>query len=205
MAMTEKYWEYVEKALDEEKSRKYYQELVDLLKPAKKDKIKIYGKVYEEPRFKRFFSKNDHVYHYSSTENQSHGWPTCIQQLAELAERLIPCDKPFDSALVNYYPDGEHCIGKHNDKDALEGHIASFSFGESRKFRIYNFKGGRAVETMILKDGSMLIMKPGMQKLFKHDIPREEDKEGRINVTLRCHAGDSSEPFKKKAKIETPK
>jgi hypothetical protein len=44
------------------------------------------------------------------------------------------------------------------------------------------------VTKMDLEDGSLLVMNPGMQDLFKHEVPKSTKVDvGRINVTLRQH------------------
>jgi alkylated DNA repair dioxygenase AlkB len=123
----EKYWVYHPRVIGQ--GSKGYYEVLKALMPEKQDKIKVYGKEYDEPRFKRFFSRDGHSYTYSSIDNESSGWPKEIEQLAKLAKEIIGCEKDFDSALVNYYANGTHGVGTHNDKDAKQGYIASFSFG----------------------------------------------------------------------------
>jgi alkylated DNA repair dioxygenase AlkB len=175
-------WDYMERVVSEEESLRYYSVCKGLVRKEKAD-VKLYGKVFKEPRYKNFFSKDGHPYVYSRVSNPSAGWPKEIQELADIAQQTIGCDLEFDSALVNYYPDGEHYISPHNDKDAMNGYIASFSFGATRTFRI---KGNGLTYNYDVKDGSLFVMKPGMQQEYSHEVPKAPKvTAGRINVTLR--------------------
>jgi alkylated DNA repair dioxygenase AlkB len=157
----------------------------ELVRKEKAD-VMIYGEVRKEQRYKQFFSRDGHGYTYSGKYNESTGWPDVLEELSRIAQEHIGCEQEFDSALVNYYPDGDHVIGKHSDKDAMNGYIASFSFGASRRFHIREASTDKIVSTIDLHDGSILVMKPGMQQRYKHELPRmAKVKEGRINVTLR--------------------
>jgi alkylated DNA repair dioxygenase AlkB len=180
-------WNYIQNVITNEQSEKYYEVFKNLVRKDKAD-IMIFGKMYKEQRYKNFFSKDGHSYKYSATNNESVGWPKEIQELADLAKETIGCDKEFDSALVNYYPDGDHVVGKHNDKDAMHGYIASFSFGAPRRFHIRD--PDKIYKTYLLEDRSLFVMEPGMQQKFKHELPKMASvKTGRINVTLRQQQG----------------
>jgi alkylated DNA repair dioxygenase AlkB len=113
--------------------------------------------------FKRTRLHTSHGYKYSSTENPSEGWPQELQKLMDLAKEVIGCAEEFDSALVNYYPDGHHYVSDHNDKDAFEGFIALFSFGAKRTFRVRSIATKKILQEYNLENGSLFVMKPGMQ------------------------------------------
>lgn len=180
-------WEYRRNAVSKEESQVYYDALVNLVRQ-EQDEFTFLGKKVKEPRFKNFFSRDGHPYSYSGMRNESAGWPKEIESLAELAKEILGCDEEFDSALVNYYPGGAFYVSAHNDKDAMEGTIASFSFGATRTFRIRDINTRKIVENIPLEDGSLVVMKPGMQQSFKHEVTKTAKKvEGRINVTLRQH------------------
>lgn len=108
----------------------------------------------------------------------------------------------FPRALVNYYRNGQDNIGAHRDSDAMDGYIVSFTFyedntppNEKRKFVIrdndinhppVHSSNGDIVVEIWMEQGSAIIMKPGMQRLFKHQVPpTKKAKKGRINVTFR--------------------
>ncbi len=105
----------------------------------------------------------------------------------------------FDYVLVHLYTDGTASIGYHNDKESLNGEVASFSIGQERKFRIRlpdQTKG--FVKEYLLGNDALFIMKAGMQKRYIHGVPKElKVKEPRINWTFRS--------FEKKKKKRSEK
>lgn len=93
----------------------------------------------------------------------------------------------FDYVLCHIYPDGSSGIGYHNDKEALDTPVVSISLGASRKFRIRDFNATKGWDyEYVLDSGDLLIMQPGMHKIYKHSVPIEKRvKEPRINLTFR--------------------
>ena len=85
-------------------------------------KIRVYGKEFDEPRLKIFFSKevlkykNRYSGGYSTTSSE---WPEVIQILADKAKEITGDE--YDSVLVNFYRNGDDCIGLHSDKDDNDG------------------------------------------------------------------------------------
>lgn len=191
-------WNYKEKVVNRENSARYYNVFKELVRKDKAPVI-LYGIQRTEQRYKNFFSKDGHSYAYSGVNNKSVGWPPELQELAEVAVSIIPLRKEpdikdginpleFNSAIVNYYPDGTHYIGAHRDRDAMEGYIVSFSFGATRKF-VIRTNDKKIVETIALENGSAVVMMPGMQPSYVHEIAKDPKiTAGRINVTLRSHA-----------------
>jgi alkylated DNA repair dioxygenase AlkB len=103
---------------------------------------------------------------------------------AEVEER---CGHSFDYALFHIYENGSATIAYHNDKESLDGEIASVSVGCRRKFRIRELDQTSGFLTEYeLGGGDFLIMKKGMQRLYKHCIPKQlRIKEPRCNWTFR--------------------
>ena len=102
----------------------------------------------------------------------------------------LPIDY-FNACLLNLYPSGESSISYHKDdepemdKNAI---IVSFSLGESRKFYLKNDNKNIKNRTLklIVNNGDILIMKPEVQKNWKHSIPKEKNIiEPRISFTFR--------------------
>ena len=90
--------------------------------------------------------------------------------------------------MVNFYRNGEDKMGWHSDDEPELGPnpvVASLSLGISRTMHFKDKKTNQtaAVE---LSNGALLIMKAGMQRAFKHQIPsRKKVREGRISLTFR--------------------
>lgn len=94
------------------------------------------------------------------------------QQVKERVEEKL--DVVFDYALLHCYADGMANIGYHNDKESLDHEIASVSVGQPRKFRIREIDQTKGwIDEYLLGDGDLLVMEKGMQRLYKHGIPKE--------------------------------
>jgi len=84
------------------------------------------------------------------------------------------CGRTIDYALLHLYKDGTAHIGWHNDKEALDGEIVSVSFGHPRLFRIKGIDQTSGwLKEYTLGHGDVLIMKRGMQRLYKHSVPKQ--------------------------------
>jgi alkylated DNA repair dioxygenase AlkB len=187
-------WKYHATAIDSKEAVNYYDRLTQYVEKIPQKKIFVYGKPATQNRIVGYFSNNNVPYSYSGTEQINYGWPKEIQELANVAEALS--GQTFDSALINWYRNGQDYIGLHNDKDAMLNPIVSFTFypdenpvaTEIRTFRIRPMESKEYTDIQ-LEQGSALVMKTGMQQKYKHELPvRKRAKKGRINATFRIHA-----------------
>lgn len=88
---------------------------------------------------------------------------------------------------------GHHYIGKHSDDERQlipNSPIFSASFGAERVFRIRDKADGSIVRDVVMTDNSFVLMGPGMQKRFTHQVPKITGNKGaatpaRINVIFR--------------------
>ena len=65
--------------------------------------------------------------------------------------------------------------------------IASLSLGATRKFQIRKKTGGE-ITNYWLEHGSLLVMHPGCQESWKHQVPKTNSPVGqRVNLTFRPH------------------
>jgi alkylated DNA repair dioxygenase AlkB len=65
--------------------------------------------------------------------------------------------------------------------------ITSISLGGTRKFQLRPNSGGKPMDIW-LKQGSLLLMKPGCQENWVHQVPKTSKPTGeRINLTFRPH------------------
>jgi alkylated DNA repair dioxygenase AlkB len=89
---------------------------------------------------------------------------------------------------LNLYHDGNVGLGWHSDDEqSIEGNsaIASVSFGAERRF---SFKHKQTKETIsvLLENGSLLLMKDATQKNWLHGLPKSTKITlSRINLTFR--------------------
>ena len=153
----------------------------------KQDKMKIYGKQVNFPRLTSWYSDSGKVYTYSGVENIPLPFTPLLLQIKEAAEQQ--CNKPFNSALLNFYRNGEDSMGWHSDNEKeLSGNpvIASASFGATRIFQFKHKQQKNAKVSMALSNGSLLIMQGETQHHWLHQVPKTTGETGpRINITFR--------------------
>lgn len=148
--------------------------------------IQLFGKSYNEPRLSAFVGEPDLSYRYSKRQRHAAPWP---QELKELLPKLEDyCAEAFNSALMNYYRDGDDCMGWHSDDEPELGKspvIASVSLGCERAFKLRHKYSG-AKTSINLTHGSLLLMPKHTQAIWQHSIGRSRKVNGpRINLTFR--------------------
>ncbi len=99
----------------------------------------------------------------------------------------------FNACLCNHYRDGRDSIGAHADDEPELGpmpQVASLSLGSPRLFVLRpntlsaGQKGGK--HSLMLMNGSLLVMRGETQLRFKHEVPKSRADVGpRINLTFR--------------------
>jgi alkylated DNA repair dioxygenase AlkB len=197
-----KYWVNYQKVFDGDDSADYYSQLRKIVETVVKKvgqtKVRVPFKGYQEqPRQVAFFSQvKNEDYSYSGSKPVVNPWIDILTELEGTASEYT--GERFDSALINHYRDGKDSISAHSDKDSMLTTIASFTFypktPTTKTLRYLIVKPKEASETtaglrgkLPLTQGSLLIMKPGMQQLFTHQIDKNKSDSGRINVTFRQH------------------
>ena len=153
----------------------------------KQDKMKIYGHSVSFPRLTSWYADGDKTYTYSGVVNTPIPFTPLLLQIKQAAE--AQCGKQFNSALLNFYRNGEDSMGWHSDDEKeLSGNpvIASASFGATRIFQ-FKHKQQKTVKLSIaLNNGSLLIMQGQTQHYWLHQVPKTAKDPGpRINITFR--------------------
>jgi alkylated DNA repair dioxygenase AlkB len=113
-------------------------------------------------------------------------WTSEALRVKALVEEKTGCT--FDSLNLNLYRDHRDSIGLHSDGEQ-EGlwsfPIASVSLGAVRRFKWRRKKDGLTT-TQELEHGSLLVMPPGFQRDYLHELPKQQKACGaRINLTFR--------------------
>jgi len=154
--------------------------------PWEQKTIRMYGREVATPRLTAWFGGAS--YSYSGTENAPHAW---LPELEALRARLeIAADAQFNSCLANVYRCGADSVSWHSDDEPELGAqpvIASISLGDTRDFRLRD-EASRAVSTVPLGHGDLLVMRGESQSHFRHSVPKRAHAGTRINLTFRYYA-----------------
>ncbi|MDO1499956.1 alpha-ketoglutarate-dependent dioxygenase AlkB [Winogradskyella maritima] len=155
--------------------------------PWQHDDIKVFGKTYKQPRLTALYGEDDRPYSYSNITMQPHSFSSDLKIIKDKVEAFS--DATFNSVLLNWYRDGQDSNGWHADNEASLGQnpiIASVTFGSERPFHFAHRTLKDQRHRLILKHGSLLIMKGEMQHYWLHQIAKtKKDIGGRINLTFR--------------------
>ena len=147
------------------------------------------------PRDEAYYGDPGTHYTYSRREYQPLPWIPELLSLRVRVEEATPVAAYTNSGLpklghnavlCNLYRDGNDSVGLHADAEPEMGPvIASISLGAGRLFRLKRENGSVAFSER-LPHGSPLVMAGDMQKLFKHEVPKERGvTQPRINLTFR--------------------
>lgn len=150
------------------------------------DQAVIFGKHIETKRKVAWYADQQFNYTYSKITKHALLWTQTLLALKTLVEQHT--GETYNSCLLNLYHSGEEGMAWHSDgeKDLKEnGAIASLSFGATRKFS-FKHKQSKEVVSLILKAGSLLVMKGETQKHWLHRLPpTKKVQDARINLTFR--------------------
>lgn len=152
----------------------------------KNDEAIIFGKHIITKRKAAWYGNDDYAYTYSNTTRQALPWTEELLELKKMVEEKTGAT--FNSCLLNLYHTGEEGMAWHSDDEKSLGKnttIASFSFGAERKFS-FRHKQTKETVSIVLENGSLLIMKDATQTHWLHRLPpTQKIKKARINLTFR--------------------
>jgi len=155
--------------------------------PWQQDEITVFGKTHLQPRLTALYGNEGKPYSYSNIIMHPHYWNPLLTYIKEKVEET--CNHSFTSVLLNNYRNEKDSNGWHADNEKELGRdpiIASVSLGDERVFQLKHNTNKEAKQSLILKHGSLLIMKKGSQIYYKHQIPKAtKQKKERINLTFR--------------------
>lgn len=164
----------------------YFKTLKDSI-PWQQDKIRVFGKVYDQPRLTALFGSNSKTYSYSGIIMQPHLFTPELLQIKNLVEKTAETE--FTTCLLNYYRDGKDSNGWHSDDEKELGTnpiIASVSLGAERFFHLRNKADKTQKHKILLENGSLLLMKGTTQHYWQHQVAKTSKSiKGRINLTFR--------------------
>ena len=163
----------------------YFQRLLNTLE-WKPDTAMIFGKLITTSRKVAWYGDKPFAYTYSGATKQALPWTIELLELKLLAEERS--GETFNSCLANLYHTGEEGMAWHSDAEKMlrkDGAIGSMTFGAERKFA-FKHKQTQETVSLILQNGSLLIMKGTTQTHWLHRLPpTAKVKTTRINLTFR--------------------
>jgi alkylated DNA repair dioxygenase AlkB len=150
------------------------------------DQVKIYGKVHTLKRKIAWYGDAEYAYRYSQSTKTARPWTEELLKLKTQLEAFT--GESFNSCLLNYYHDGNDCMGWHCDNEKMMqtgATIASISLGAERIFK-FKHKHTKEICSILLEQGSLLLMKGETQQHWKHSLPASKKVSApRINLTFR--------------------
>ena len=154
----------------------------------RQDKIKMFGKLLDQPRLTAFYGDANKPYSYSGIMMAPVDWNEDLLFIKNRIEKFV--NIRFTSVLLNYYRDGKDSMGWHADDEKELGQnpiIGSVSFGETRNFQMRHKTQKEIKKVDIpLSNGSFLLMKGATQHFWQHQIPKtSRELSSRINLTFR--------------------
>ena len=177
---------YFSNFLSPVKADAYFERLREEV-PWRQDDIKVFGKVYPQPRLTALYGNNGKPYSYSNITMQPQQFSDDILNIKKQIEAKT--DVVFTTCLLNLYRDGKDSNGWHADNEKELGEnpvIASVTLGHERYFHLKHRKDKNLKKKLLLKHGSLLLMQGPTQHYWLHQIPKTARPIGeRINLTFR--------------------
>ncbi|QLG44215.1 alpha-ketoglutarate-dependent dioxygenase AlkB family protein [Costertonia aggregata] len=155
--------------------------------PWQQDDIKVFGKVYPQPRLTALYGNNGKAYCYANITMQPHEFTKELLQIKTKIEKHTTVK--FTTCLLNLYRHGKDSNGWHADDEKELGQnpvIASITLGQERYFHLKHKKDKTLKHKMLLRHGSLLLMQGATQHNWLHQIPKTaKPVSERINLTFR--------------------
>lgn len=152
----------------------------------KNDEAIILGKHIITKRKVAWYGNENYTYTYSNITKEALPWTKELLELKKIVEEKTGV--MFNSCLLNLYHNGDEGMAWHSDDEKSLGKnsaIASLSFGAERKFS-FRHKQTRETISLILENGSLLVMKDATQTNWLHRLPpTKKINKPRINLTFR--------------------
>ena len=177
---------YYKKFLSEQESNYFFDTFLSKI-PWQQDEVRVFGKIFDQPRLTSLHSKTMNSYSYAGLTLQPKPMTSELLDLLKMVEGV--CNNEFNCVLLNLYRDGSDSNGWHADNEKELGvhpQIASISFGSNRFFHFKHRSIKSENYKIKLYHGSLLLMEGPMQEYWLHQIPKtKKPLSPRINLTFR--------------------
>ena len=177
---------YYPNVFSEEESALYFKNILEHTF-WQQDNITLFGKTYKQPRLTALYANNNKPYSYSNITMTPHVFSNELLTIKQKIETIT--SETFTTCLLNLYRDGNDSNGWHADNEKELGVnpvIASVSFGADRIFHLKHRTEKKLKHKLLLKHGSLLLMKGSTQHNWLHQLPKTKRKiSPRINLTFR--------------------
>ena len=172
--------------LEKEKAKQFYDTLLETI-PWQHDKIKVFGKTYDQPRLTSLHALENKSYSYANITMYPQPFTKELHWIHQEIQKIGIGE--YNCVLLNLYRNGNDSNGWHADNEAELGKnpiIASLSLGEERYFHLKHRHKKDERYKIKLQQGSLLIMAGSMQHHWLHQIPKTAKPiKPRINLTFR--------------------
>ena len=176
---------YYKNLLTSQEANRYFDCLLNTIE-WKNDQAFIYGKLIITKRKVAWYGDTDFEYTYSKTTKRALPWTKELVELKQMIEDKT--GEKFNSCLLNLYHNGDEGMSWHSDAEKelkKNGAIGSLSLGAERKFT-FKHKETKETISLILENGSLLLMKGHTQTSWLHRLPPTKlISTPRINLTFR--------------------
>jgi alkylated DNA repair dioxygenase AlkB len=176
---------YYKNLLTSQEASRYFDCLLNTIE-WKNDQATIYGKLIITKRKVAWYGDTDFEYTYSKNTKRALPWTKELVELKKMIEDKT--GEKFNSCLLNLYHNGDEGMSWHSDAEKelkKNGAIGSLSLGAERKFT-FKHKETKETISLILENGSLLVMKGTTQTSWLHRLPPTKlISTPRINLTFR--------------------
>lgn len=171
--------------MSDKMAKSYFDTLLEEIE-WEQDKAIIFGKTILTKRKVAWYGDEMFSYTYSGATKFALPWTKALLALKQMAEKAT--GETYNSCLLNLYHSGNEGMAWHSDAEKdlkKDGAIASISLGATRKFAFKHKLTAQKV-TLMLENGSLLLMKGTTQTHWLHRLPpTQKVQPARINLTFR--------------------
>jgi alkylated DNA repair dioxygenase AlkB len=176
---------YYGRIFNQEEAERHFLSLMNHIE-WRNDEAIIFQKLIITKRKVAWYGDIAFEYTYSNRTKTALPWTDELLTLKRIVEHRS--GETYNSCLLNLYHSGDEGMAWHSDgeKDLKrDGAIGSLSFGAERKFAFKHKQSGDVV-SLVLENGSLLVMKGTTQTHWLHRLPpTAKIKTARVNLTFR--------------------